>query len=76
MIRKTFRILLAVLAVFAFSAVGEAAAPKHTVRHRPRHSSRVATGSPKVKKKVAKKAKRSARKTSAAARPKASTKPK
>jgi len=75
MMRKTFRILLAVLAVFAFSAVSEAA-PKHNVRHRSRHSSRVATGTAKVKKKVGKRAKRSVRKTSAAAKPKVSTKPK
>ena len=74
MMGRTFRIVLAVLAVFAFSAVGEAA-PKQSVRHRPPHSSRVATGSTKGKKKRAKKAKRSTRKTSAAPRPKAPTKP-
>jgi len=45
---KTAFVLL--LALFAFSAVGEAAAT-HSVHHRPRHSSRVATGSPTAKKK-------------------------
>jgi len=47
--RKIFATLvLSLLAVFAVSAVSEAA-PKTNVRQRPRHSSRVATGATKKK---------------------------
>jgi len=72
---KTAFVLL--LALFAFSTVGEAAA-KHSVHHRPRHSSRVATGSPTAKKKSTTKKKASKTKPlpSAPRKSKTTTKPK
>jgi hypothetical protein len=73
--RKTLNTLFALLlAIFAFSSVGEAA-PKHNVRHRPRHSTRVTTGSSAKRKKVMK-ARRQAHRASAPSRRKATTKPK
>ena len=62
--RKTFKTVLALLlAVFALSAIGEAAATT-SVRHRPRHSSRVTTG--RIEKKKAKRTKRQAHRTATA----------
>jgi hypothetical protein len=59
--RQTLKTLfLVLLAVAAFSSVGEAA-PKRTVRHRTGHSSRVAPGARVVKKKVLKSRRRAHR---------------
>jgi len=46
MVRKAFKgLLIALIAIFALGTIGEAAAQKKSVRHRPRHSSRVSSGS-------------------------------
>src|ERR1700712_3904250 len=45
MLRKTMKMLVvALIAAFALSSVGEAAAAPKKTRHRTRHSSRVASG--------------------------------
>jgi hypothetical protein len=54
LMRKTLKTLLAVLlAVFSFSAAGEAATTTHPNRHHPRHANHTTTGSSATKKKAA-----------------------
>ena len=81
MIRRTIRmVVLALVAVFGFGAIADAA-PKKAVHHRARHSTRVASrpaasaGTTKTpqKRRATPKKRTSARKTSASRRP--ATKP-
>ena len=52
MIRKTLKIVGAVLfAIFALASISEAA-PNKAVRHRPRHSSRVSVGGSRTRKRT------------------------
>jgi Ni/Co efflux regulator RcnB len=49
--KKTTLLLLALVAVFAFGSMAEAA-PKRTVHHRAKHSSRVQAGATTTRKKT------------------------
>ena len=65
MVRKTMKMLVvALIAAFALSSVGEAAAAPTKTRHRTRHSSRVASGAaaPTGKKSAAKNKKKKKKK--------------
>jgi hypothetical protein len=66
--RKTLKIVVAVLlSVLTLASMGEAA-PKKAVRHRPRHSSRVSIGSPPRKGAAVQSKRRTARGPSSATR--------
>ena len=69
MVRKTMKMLVvALIAAFALSSVGEAAAAPTKTRHRTRHSSRVASGAaaPTGKKSAAKNKKKKKKKKGSA----------